>query len=68
MDTAARIAQNASMAVGSAKQAIIKGLDQTKADGFRTENTLFADLFKSEDQKEGMRAFLEKRKPEFKGR
>jgi enoyl-CoA hydratase len=67
METAARIAHNGSVAIASAKQAIVKGLDQTKADGFRTENGLFADLFTTDDQKEGMRAFLEKRKAEFKG-
>jgi enoyl-CoA hydratase len=67
LETAARIARNGTVAVASAKQAIVRGLDQTKVDGFRTENSLFADLFATDDQKEGMGAFLEKRKPEFKG-
>ena len=65
-ETALRIAGNGSVAVANAKRAIVRGLDQARADGFRTENELFAALFATADQKEGMKAFLEKRKPEFK--
>lgn len=36
--------------------------------GLDFENRLFAFLFGTEDQKEGMRAFIEKRKPQWKGR
>jgi enoyl-CoA hydratase len=67
-ETAARIALNASVAVGNARRAIQRGLDQTKAKGFRTETGLFSELFTTQDQKEGMQAFFEKRKPLFKGR
>ena len=67
-ETALRIARNASLAVANAKQAIVRGLDQPRAEGFRIENALFADLFDSADQKEGMRAFLDKRKAQFNGR
>ncbi len=67
-ETAARIARFGSVAVTNAKQAIVRGLEQTKIEGFRTETDLFAALFATEDQKEGMNAFLEKRKSDFKGR
>ena len=40
----------------------------TKEDGFRYEAALFGVLFASADQKEGMGAFMEKRKAEFKGK
>jgi enoyl-CoA hydratase len=68
LETAARMASNGSLAVASAKQAIVRGLDQTKAEAFHTETDLFAALFATADQKEGMQAFIEKRKAEFKGR
>ena len=67
-ETAARIARNGSVAVAHARQAIVRGLDQTKEEGFRTETELFAPLFATGDQKEGMQAFLEKRKPQFQGK
>jgi enoyl-CoA hydratase len=67
-ETAARIARNGSVAVSHAKQSIVRGLDHTKTEGFRTEADLFAELFTTEDQKEGMHAFIEKRKAGFKGR
>jgi enoyl-CoA hydratase len=66
METAARIARNGSVAVAHSKRAIVRGLDQSKADGFETEAGLFAPLFGTGDRKEGMQAFLEKRRAEFK--
>jgi enoyl-CoA hydratase len=66
LESARRIARNGALAVAAAKQAIVTGLNQSKPDGFRTEAGLFVELFASSDQKEGMSAFLEKRKPEFK--
>jgi len=68
METALRIAHNGSLAVASSKKAIVQGLDQEKAEGLRIENDLFADLFATSDQKEGMQAFIEKRTAEFKSR
>jgi enoyl-CoA hydratase len=67
MEIAQTIARNGSLAVGSAKDSIVNGLNMTKEDGLRYESSLFATLFSTEDQKEGMQAFVAKRKAEFKG-
>jgi len=56
------------VALGAAKLAVNTGLDMDKYSADLLENSYFALLFATEDQKEGMRAFLEKRKPEFRGR
>ena len=65
---AAKITKNAPLAVRYSKEAIWKGLEATMEDGIKIENELFAKCFATEDQKEGMAAFLEKRKAEFKGK
>lgn len=67
-ETAAAIAQTGLLGVAYAKDAIANGLNMTKEDGFRYEASLFGVLFATEDQKEGMGAFVEKRKAEFKGK
>jgi enoyl-CoA hydratase len=64
--TARQIATNGSLGVAAAKDALVSGLNMSKEDGFRYESTLFATLFATADQKEGMSAFLDKRKPGFK--
>ncbi len=68
METAAAIAATGRLGVGYAKDALVNGLNMTKEDGFRYEASLFGVLFATEDQKEGMRAFAEKRKAEFRGK
>jgi enoyl-CoA hydratase len=65
---AAAIAAKPAIAVRMTKEAVLKAQDLTLADGLDYESRLFALLFSTEDQKEGMRAFIEKRKPEWKGR
>ena len=55
------------MAVRLAKEAINGGLDMTLSEGLQLEAEKFSDLFNSYDQKEGMDAFVNKRKPEFRG-
>ena len=65
---AASIAARAPVAVQLAKEAVNKAFEMTLEEGLQLEERLFYFLFATEDQKEGMRAFLEKRKPEFKGR
>ncbi|MFX4262234.1 enoyl-CoA hydratase-related protein [Pelotomaculum propionicicum] len=61
------IAGKPPLALRAAKEAIDKGLEMTLAMGVEAEAKHFGDLFSTEDQKEGARAFLEKRKPQFKG-
>ncbi|MCX6033797.1 MAG: enoyl-CoA hydratase-related protein [Chloroflexi bacterium] len=68
MEIARAIACNGMIAVASAKDAIINGANMTKEDGLRYESSLFATLFSTQDQKEGMQAFVAKRKAEFKGK
>lgn len=67
LEASARIAGSGLLGVASAKEAIRRGLDMAEADGMDYEAVLFAGLFSSKDQKEGMRAFVEKRKAEFCG-
>ena len=66
LETAQKIAHNGTLGIAAAKQAIIHGLDMSKADGLRHEAALFGLLFASQDQKEGMQAFIEKRPAKFK--
>ena len=61
---AAGIAKNAPIAVRNCKKAINDGLDADMEEAIVIEEKLFGDCFESYDQKEGMAAFLEKRKVE----
>ena len=60
---AARIAGNAPIAVRASKKAITEGLDLPIEEAVALEEKLFGSCFETADQKEGMGAFLEKRKP-----
>ena len=51
-----------------AKEAVLRGLDGSLAEGMRIEADLSFILQTTDDRREGIRAFLEKRKPEFHGR
>lgn len=55
-------------AVMMAKEAVNRAYETTLAEGVHFERRLFHSLFATEDQKEGMAAFVEKRKPAFKHR
>jgi enoyl-CoA hydratase len=63
-----RIASKGQIAVRLAKKAIGVGTGVDLRSGYALEAELLAHCFATEDQKEGMRAFLEKRKPEYKER
>jgi enoyl-CoA hydratase len=65
---AAQIAERAPLAVQLGKEAVNKAYDLSLSDGLAYEQKLFFLLFASDDQKEGMRAFAEKRKPVWTGR
>ena len=65
---AAEITKNAPLAVKYAKAAVSRGMEVDIDNGIAVENELFALCFGSEDQKEGMHAFLEKRQADFKNR
>lgn len=67
-ETAAAIAGVGPLGVTYAKNAIANGLNMGKEDGFRYEASLFGVLFATVDQKEGMGAFVEKRKAVFTGK
>ena len=62
----ARIADLSPVAVAMAKQAVNRAFETTLAEGVRYERALFLSLFGTPDQREGMAAFAEKRKPAFK--
>jgi enoyl-CoA hydratase len=68
MELAARLAQQPPVAVRLAKESINQALELPLAEGLAVERKNFYFLFATEDQKEGMRAFLEKRRAQFKGR
>ncbi len=65
---AEKIAQRAPQAVAMSKRALNEGMEMGLAQGNALERRLFADLFSTADQKEGMAAFLEKRTANFTGR
>ena len=65
---AQKVADRAPLAIKSAKRAINQVDELNLTEGLKEERDLFFELFSSLDQKEGMRAFLEKRKPTWKGR
>lgn len=66
-DLAKEIASKPPIAVRLAKEAVLKSFDTTIEGGLEFERKNFYLLFSSQDQKEGMKAFVEKRKPQWKG-
>jgi enoyl-CoA hydratase/carnithine racemase len=68
LEIATRIAALPPLAVAAIKEAVLSGADLPLDAALRLEAERFQRLFATEDRGEGMRAFLEKRKPTFRGR
>ena len=68
LEIAAHIATLPPLAVAAIRDAVLRGADLPLDAALRLEGQSFQDLFATADRTEGMRAFLERRKPEFKGR
>lgn len=65
---AAQIAELAPLAIQQTKESVLRGMDASLETGLTLETRTLQMLFASKDQKEGMAAFIEKRKPKFTGR
>jgi enoyl-CoA hydratase len=68
LKVAAEVASKSPVAVRLAKMAVNKAFEMGLREGVDFERELFYLLFASEDKAEGMRAFMEKRRPEFRGK
>ena len=68
LKVASRIGELSMPSVLMAKESVNKAYEMTLSEGVKFERRLFHSTFATEDQKEGMAAFSEKRKPNFKGR
>jgi enoyl-CoA hydratase len=68
LETATDLARKSPLALSAAKDAANRALQGDLGAGLSYEAILFAALFASDDQQEGMRAFIEKREPDFTGR
>ncbi len=67
-ELAGKIAANGPLAVRKIKEAVLRSSGLPLEDAYRIEDECVQEVFASEDAREGPRAFLEKRKPEYKGR
>jgi enoyl-CoA hydratase len=68
IDLARRIAALPPLAIQLAKEAVLAGMDAPLSSALALESKSVQILFSSQDQKEGMQAFIEKRKPRFQGK
>jgi enoyl-CoA hydratase len=68
IEMAAKLAAKAPVALRLAKESVNQALETPLSEGLAAERKNFYFLFATEDQKEGMRAFLEKRRAQFRGR
>ncbi|MGF6861323.1 enoyl-CoA hydratase [Rhodobacteraceae bacterium MBR-64] len=65
-EAAEKIASKSMLSVMAAKEAVNRSYESTLREGLLFERRVFQSLFATEDQKEGMTAFLEKREPQFR--
>ena len=65
---AGKIAEKSLIATAAAKDCVNKAFETSLSEGVAYERSVFYSLFATEDQKEGMAAFLEKREPQFRDR
>lgn len=65
---AQQIADLSPLAIQQAKESVLRGVDASLETGLALETKAIQILFSSQDQKEGMAAFIEKRKPQFQGK
>ncbi|MBN1453487.1 MAG: enoyl-CoA hydratase/isomerase family protein [Anaerolineales bacterium] len=68
LSLAEEVASRAPVAIRAGKEAVNTVFEGSLTDGLSKEKELFYSLFSTEDQKEGMQAFIEKRKPNWKGK
>jgi enoyl-CoA hydratase len=68
MEIARDMSKRAPLALQLGKEAVLKAWETPLSEGLEYERKLFYMLFATEDQKEGMKAFVEKRRPDFKGK
>jgi enoyl-CoA hydratase len=68
MKAAGKIAEKSVLTAMMVKESVNRAQESSLAEGIRFERRMFHAVFASEDQKEGMAAFLEKRTPQFRDR
>jgi enoyl-CoA hydratase len=68
MKAAGKIAQKSALAAMVVKESVNRAQESSLREGILFERRMFNALFSTEDQKEGMAAFIEKREPQFRDR